>query len=181
MRLSVSSRCLSPSPRGWRSLPPVPCIAVSVADSWTGEAISELLKRLIAQMGRPAAYLKDGGREWQKAADLREPHGLASPCLDDISHAAANRLKRYSQHHPTLALLVGLRACLDELPACKARLKRFQGDAQGVLACQKSLKTQGLSHDTLTQCQPLIGKMPSAPVRQELEAYLEYELATAKT
>ncbi len=76
------------------SLSHVHCIAVCVADSWTGEAIAEVLKRLIAQLGRPAASLKDCGRERQKAADLLEPQGLASPCIDDISHAAANRLKR---------------------------------------------------------------------------------------
>src|SRR5205823_4149926 len=76
------------------------CLAVSVADSWTGEALAEMLKRLIAQMGRPAAYLKDGDSELQKAADLLEPYGLASPCIDDISHAAANMLKHYSQPHP---------------------------------------------------------------------------------
>jgi hypothetical protein len=50
-----------------------------------------------------------------------------------------------------------------------------------MLACQKILKTKGLSHDTLAECQPLIAEMPSAPVRQEFEAYLEYELAIAKT
>ena len=65
-----------------------------------GEAIAEVLKRLIAQMGRPAAYLKDGGSELQKAVDVLEPQGLASPCIDDISHAAANMLKHYYQHHP---------------------------------------------------------------------------------
>ena len=55
---------------GAPSLHHVHCIAVSVADSWTGQALAEMLKRLIAQMGRPAAYLKDGGSELQKAADL---------------------------------------------------------------------------------------------------------------
>ena len=44
--------------------------------------------------------LKDGGSELQKAVDLLEPHGLASPCIDDLSHAAANMLKHYYQHHP---------------------------------------------------------------------------------
>ena len=224
---------------GAPSLNHVHCIAVSVADSWTGEAISELLKRLIAQIGRPAAYLKDSGRELQKAVDLLEPHGLSSRCIDDISHAAANMLKRYYQHHPAFArfwsacgrvsgqlkqtllaclapptvrtkarfmnvhrlfswadrllklspaggakagsILARLRACLDELPACKGLIKRFRADAQGLLACQKILKTKGLSHDTLAQCQPLIAEMPSALVRQEFAAYLEYELATATT
>ena len=221
------------------SLNHVHCIAVCVADSWTGDAIAELLKRLIAQLGRPAAYLKDGGSELQKAVDGLEPHGLASPCIDDISHAAANMLKRYYQHHPAFerflsacgrvsgqlkqtllaclapptvrtkarfmnvhrlfswadrllklspaggakagSILARLRACLDELPACKALIQRFQGDAQGLLACQEILKTKGLCHDTLAQCQPLIAEMPSARVRQEFEAYLEYELATATT
>ena len=221
------------------SLNHVHCLAVSVADSWSGDAISELLKRLIAQLGRPAAYLKDGGSELQKAVDGLELQGLASPCIDDISHATANMLKRYYQHHPAFerflaacgrvsgqlkhtllaglaappvrtkarfmnvhrlfswadrllklspaggakagSLLARLRACLDELPACKDLIKRFQGDAQGMLACQKILKTKGLSHDTLAQCQPLIAAMPSARVRQEFAAYLAYELATATT
>jgi hypothetical protein len=78
----------------------VHCIGVAVADSWTGETIAELLKRLIAQMGRPAAYLKDNGSELHKAAALLADDGLASPCLDDISHAAAGMLKRTYQYHP---------------------------------------------------------------------------------
>jgi hypothetical protein len=40
---------------GAPSLAHAPCIAVSVADSWTGDTIAELLKRLIATLGRPAA------------------------------------------------------------------------------------------------------------------------------
>jgi hypothetical protein len=224
---------------GAPSLNHVHCLAVSVADSWTGEALAEMLKRLIAQMGRPAAYLKDCGSELQKAADLLEPHGLASPCIDDISHAAATMLKHYYQHHPAFerflsacgrvsgqlkqtllaclapptvrtkarfmhvhrlfswadrllklspaggakagSILARLRACMDELPACKDLIKRFRADAQGLLECQEILKTKGLSHDTLAQCQPLICEIPSALVRQEFEAYLEYQLATAKT
>src|SRR6516162_87886 len=221
------------------SLCHVHCIGVSVAESWTGEAIADVLDRLIAQMGRPAAYLKDGGSELHKAADLLEERGLGSPCIDDISHAAAGMLKRYYQSHPAFerflsacgsvsgklkhtllaclapptvrtkarfmhvhrlvtwaqrllqlspaggakagSILARLRACLDELPACKALIKRFGADAQGLLECQKILKTKGLSHDTLAQCKPWISAMPSAPLRLEFEAYLEYQLATAKT
>ena len=221
------------------SLNHVHCLTVSVADSWSGEAIAEVLKGLIAQSGRPAAYLKDSGRELQKAVDVLAPHGLANPCIDDISPAAAGMLKRYYQDHPAFerflsacgrvsgqlkqtllaclapptvrtkarfmnvhrlfcwadrllklspaggakagSILARLRACLDELPACKALIKRFRADAQGLLACQAILKTKGLSHDTLAQCQPLIGEMPSALVRQEFEAYLAYELDIATT
>jgi hypothetical protein len=224
---------------GAPALDHVHCIAVSVADSWTGEAIAELLKRLIAQMGRPAAYLKDGGSKLQKAVEVLEPQGLGSPCIDAISHAAAHMLKHYYQHHPAFerflsacgrvsgqlkqtllaclapptvrtkarfmnvhrlfswadrllklspaggakagSILARLRACMDELPGCKELIQRFRGDAQALLACQQILKTPGLSHDTLAQCQPLIGEMPSALVRREFEAYVARQLTTAKT
>jgi hypothetical protein len=217
----------------------VHCIGVSVGESWTGEAIADVLDRLIAHMGRPAAYLKDGGSELHKAADVLEARGLGSPCIDDISHAAAGMLKHYYQHHPaferflsacgrvsgklkqtilaclapptvrtkarfmnvhrlftwaerllhlsppggakTGSLLARLRSCMDELPACKDLIKRFCADAQGLRECQQIVKTKGLCHDTLAQCQPLISAMPSAPLRLEFAAYLAYQLATAKT
>src|SRR5207245_5898181 len=199
------------------SLDRVHCIGVSVADSWTGDTIAELLGRLIAVMGRPAAYLKDGGGDLHKAVALLDEQGLASPCIDDISHAVAGMLKRSYQDHPTLATflaacgrvsgklkhtilaclappkvrtkarfmsvyrlftwadqvlglspaggakpgstLAKLRACLDQLPACKAFIKRFRTDAHGLLECQKILKTNGLSHDTRAQCEPLMATM----------------------
>ena len=224
---------------GAPSLAHAHCIAVSVADSWTGDTIAELLKRLIAILGRPAAYLKDAGSELHTAADLLADQGLASPCIDDISHAAAGMLKRYYQHHPAFepfvsacgrvsgklkqtllaclapptvrtkarfmnvhrlftwaerllqlspaggakagSILARLRACMDELPACKDLIKRFRADASGLLDCQQILKTKGLSHDTLAQCEPRIAEMPSAALRLEFSAYLKYELATAKT
>jgi hypothetical protein len=224
---------------GALSLAHTHCIAVSVADAWTGEAIAEVLKRLIAQMGRPAAYLKDAGSELHKAVDLLDDLRLHSPSIDDLSHAAASMLKRYDQNHPAFerfvsacgrvsgklkqtllaclapptvrtkarfmhvhrlfswaeqllqlspaggakagSILARLRACLDELPTCKDLIKRFRGDAQGLLACQQILKTQGLCHDTLAQCELLIDAMPTATVRQEFHAYLAVQLETAKS
>jgi hypothetical protein len=74
-----------------------------------------------------------------------------------------------------------LRACLDQLPACKALIKRFRADALGLLECQKILKIKGLSHDTRAQCAPLIATMPSSALRQEFRAYLDFELETATT
>src|SRR6266700_2954788 len=61
------------------SLDCVHCLGVSVADSWTGDTIAALLSRLIAVMGRPAAYLKDGGGDLHKAVALLDEQGLASP------------------------------------------------------------------------------------------------------
>jgi len=221
------------------SLDRVHCIGVSVAEAWTGDTIADLLDRLIAQMGRPAAYLKDGGSDLHKAVATLDEQGLGSPCIDDISHAVAGMLKRTSQAHPALATfltacgqvsgklkhtilaclappkvrtkarfmnvhrlftwadqvltlspaggakqgsaLAKLRACLDQLPACKALIKRFRTDAHGLLECQKILKMQGLSHDTRAQCEPLIATMSSCALRQEFRAYLDFELETATT
>ncbi len=217
----------------------VRCLAVSVAVSWTGDTLADLLKRLIAVMGRPAAYLKDGGSDLHKAIDVLEAQGLASPSIDDISHAVANMLKRRYHDHPQFATfmsacgrvsgklkhtllaclapptvhtkarfmnvhrlvtwadrlltlspaggakagssLAKLRACLDALPSCKALIKRFRDDAVPLLACQKILKTQGLSHATLAQCEPLIDAIASSTVRREFAGYLQYQLQTATT
>jgi hypothetical protein len=224
---------------GALSVQQVPCMGVCVADSWTGEAIAEVLKRLIAQMGRPAASLKDGGSELHKAIDELAERGLASPCIADVAHAAAGMRKRVDQHHPAFERFVSacgrvsgklphtllaclapppvrttarfmqvhrlctwaekllklspaggaksgsifarLRACLDALPGCKALIKRFRADAQGLLECQKILKTKGLCQDTLGQCEPCIDAMPSAALRLEFRAYLEHQLETATT
>jgi hypothetical protein len=221
------------------SLGQVRCLAVSVAVSWTGDTLADLLKRLIAVMGRPAAYLKDAGSELHKAIDVLDAQGLASPAIDDISHAVANMLKRRYHDHPTFSTFVSacgrvsgklkhtllacltppsvhtkarfmnvhrlvtwadrllhlspaggaragstlakLRACLDALPACKALIKRFRDDAMPLLACQKLLKTRGLSHATLAQCAPLIDTIPSQAVRREFAGSLQYQLETAKT
>lgn len=215
------------------------CIGVAVAPSWSGETIAEVLKRLIAVMGRPAAYLKDGGGELRKAIDELQTQGLDSPCLDDLSHAVASMLKRLYQDHPDFdtflsacgrvsghlkqtllaclapptvrtkarfmnvhrlftwadrvlklspagnakagSMLAKLRANLDQLPACKALIKRFRCDASGLLECQKILKRDGLSHTTRAQCEPLIETMASAVLRREFRAYLDYELGTATT
>lgn len=217
----------------------VRCIGVALADSWTGETIAELLKRLIAQMGRPVAYLKDRGSDLHKATALLQDEGLGSLCLDDVSHAAAGMLKRTYQHHPAFerfvsacgrvsgklkqtllaclvpptvrpkarfmkvhrlftwaervlrlsppggakrgSILAKLRGALDDLPDCKDLIKRFQGDAGALLACQEILKTQGLGTATVAQCEPLIEAMPTTAIRQEFRAYLAHQLETATT
>ncbi len=75
-------------------------IAVSVSPSWSGERLADLLERVISVGGRPAADLKDGGSELQKAVDLLRKRGLRSPVLDAISHAVAHRLKRRDEKPP---------------------------------------------------------------------------------
>jgi len=224
---------------GAPSLEHARCMGVSVADAWTGDTIAEFLGRLIARVGRPAAYLKDGGGDLRNAVACLEEQGLGSPCIDDMSHAVAAMLKRSYQDHPAFETFVSacgrvsgnvkqtilaclappkvrtkarfmnvhrlftwadrvlhlspsggaktgsplakLRACLEQLPACKALITRFRGDASGLLACQQIVKMQGLSHATLAQCEPRLATMPSAALRQEFRASLAFELETATT
>src|SRR5262249_38788562 len=80
----------------------------------------------------------------------------------------------------TGSVLAKLRSCLDELPACRTLIRQFRDDAVALLACQKMLKTHGLTHDTLHQCEPLLDTMASARVRQEFSRYLQYQFETAK-
>jgi hypothetical protein len=92
-----------------RSLARVHWIGVSVAEAWTGDARADLLDRLIAQMGRPAAYLKDGGSDRPKAVATLDEQGLGSPGIADISPAVAGLRKRTSPAHPAWATF--LTAC----------------------------------------------------------------------
>jgi hypothetical protein len=77
------------------------------------------------------------------------------------------------------SVLAKLRTGLDELPACRTLIRQFRNDAVALLACQQMLKTRGLSHDTLTQCEPLLDTMASVRVRQEFARYLHHQLETA--
>ena len=74
-----------------------------------------------------------------------------------------------------------MRVGLEQLPACKALIKRFRADALGLRACPKILKQTGLSHDTRAQCQPRLDAMPSSALRLECNASLACELETAMT
>lgn len=97
LALDARHHHLSP---GAPSLAQLHCLAVAVADSWTGEAVADLLQRLIGSMGRPVAFLKDGGTELAKATDLLDERGLGTSLIADVSHAVANLLKHQYAQHP---------------------------------------------------------------------------------
>lgn len=217
----------------------VHCVAVSVADSWTGEAIADFIKQIIPVTGRPAAYLKDGGTDLKKAIRLLKDEKLESPTIDDISHVIANMLKHRYHDHPLFetflsscgrvsgklkqtilaclappkvqtkarfmnvhrlikwadqlltlsppgaaaknSILSKLRTCLDKLPSCRAFIRRFRADVTPLLACQKILKTKGLSDDSLAQCEPLIQTIASPDLRCDFQSYLHKQMEIAKT
>lgn len=234
LALNVHHHKTEPDPPGFKD---VRCVAVCVAESWTGEAISALLKRLIAVLGRPAAYLKDAGTDLHKSIRLLDEQGLGSLSIDDISHVIANLLKRWYHDHPMFetflstcsrvagnlkqtilacltppkvrtkarfmnlhrliawadrllklsppggarkgSVLSKLRACMDGLPACRSFIRQFQADAVPLLECEKILKTRGLSHSTLAECEPFIQAIPSGGVRQGFQTYLQEQLGIA--
>lgn len=91
---------------GAPSLQNVKCVAVSVADTWTGETIAVLLQKIIARIGSPVAYLKDGGTDLGKAVRLLNEKGLPGSSIDDISHFVANLLKHEYQEHPMFDVFI---------------------------------------------------------------------------
>jgi len=101
----------------------VSCVGVSVKVSWTGEAVAAFVQRLISVVGRPAAFLKDGGTELAKAGKLLDERGFPILMIDDISHVVANLLKHEYKEHPQFDIFIS---------ACGAASKKLK---QTVLAC----------------------------------------------
>jgi len=99
------------------------CVGVCVAPSWTGEKVAVFLNKIITTLGRPTAYLKDGGTDLSKAVRLLTEQGRGSPCIDDISHKIANFVKHEYQNHPLFATFIS---------ACGKVSKNFK---QTLLAC----------------------------------------------
>lgn len=221
------------------SLQNVHCVAVSVALSWTGEEIAAFLRKVMAVVGQPSAFLKDGGSDLAKAARLLEEGGFSTSSIADISHVIANLLKHAYSTHPMFdaflsacgkasqklkqtvlaclappkvstkarfmnlhrlvvwadrllrhsppggvakrSLLARLRESFDQLPACKGFLRGFLRDATPLLACQKLLKTKGLSYETGQECEALIEVIPpSSPVRIGFTNWIEEQLQVAE-
>lgn len=88
------------NPMNAPTLKQLKCIAVSVSHSWTGETIASLLEKVIAQLGKPKGYLKDGGTDLGKAVRLLNEKDMGSVSIDDISHYTANLLKHEYSKHP---------------------------------------------------------------------------------
>lgn len=157
LALNAHHHQLSPAAPG---LQDVHCMAVSVADSWTGESIAAFLERLIASAGRPAAYLKDGGTDLQKAIRLLDEQGLASPCIEDISHVIANLLKWWYQDQPIFE------AFLSACGRVSGKLK------QTVLACLAPPKVQTKArfmnvHRLIRWADRLLGLSPAGGARKD--------------
>src|SRR5215831_1696542 len=132
----------------------------AVSPSWTGERLADLLERIIAVVGRPAAYLKDGGSELKKATDVLRERGLGSPVIDDISHAVAHMLKRRYETHPQFATF---------LSACGRVSSRLQ---HTVLACLPPPQVQTTSrfmhgHRLVRWADRVLGLLPAGRAKTD--------------
>ena len=78
----------------------VHCVAVAVAVSWTGDNIADFLSKVIKVLGRPVAFLKDGGKDLAKAVRVLNERGHIIRSIDDVSHVVANLLKHEYSDHP---------------------------------------------------------------------------------
>ena len=79
------------------------------------------------------------------------------------------------------SLLSKLRKSLDDLPQCKQFIQRFLKDMTPLMACQKIIKSKGLSHKTYEQCKEIIDSMPISPsIRIGFNQWIDEQLCIAK-
>lgn len=96
----------------------------------------------------------------------------------------AHRLLQHtpSDHASHDTVVTRLQAKLGELPECRPFIARFLRDAQVLLACQKLLKTTGLSPASYAACQPLLHTMPAeSPVRRGFQEWADQQLHVCRT
>lgn len=80
------------------------------------------------------------------------------------------------------SMLYKLRNSLEELPSCKAFIKRFLRDAIPLLKCQGILKNKGLNLETYKKSEELISTLPvTSSIRIGFSDWAKQHLAIAVT
>lgn len=149
----------------------VRCIGVKVEFSWVGETVADFLQKIIAVLGRPSAFLKDGGGNLSKAVKILDNRGFPSIEIEDISHVVANLLKREYEKHPQFKAFIS---------ACGKASKMLK---QTVLACLAPPKVSTKSRfmnlhrlvrwaDMLLKHSP-VGRVRNGSLLEKLRASLE--------
>jgi len=156
------------------SLADISCVAIAVAKSWTGEKIADFLQQVIHITGKPAAYLKDGGRDLMKAVRLLNERGFSSLSIDDVAHVVANLLKNcYTKH---LSYDIFISACgqaskklkqtllaffVPPKVSTKARFMNIHRLVKWAQAMLKHLPTDTASENSsVTKLKTALGKLP---------------------
>lgn len=71
-------------------------VGLKVSETWKGEDVAEALREIFEKSGKPAAILKDGGKDLKRGVELyREQVEDAAGIhvIEDVGHVAANALK----------------------------------------------------------------------------------------
>jgi len=71
-------------------------VGLKVSETWKGEDVCEALREIFEKSGKPAAILKDGGKDLKRGVELyRETVEDAAGIhvIEDVGHVAANALK----------------------------------------------------------------------------------------
>lgn len=130
-----------------------------------GKASQKLKQTILACLAPPKTSTK---------ARFMNLHRLVVWAERVLKHFPAGRAARGS-------LVAKLRASLDQLPACRAFIRRFLRDATPLLECQKLLKAKGLSYETSQECETLIEAIPpSSPVRIGFTNWSKEQLKVAE-
>lgn len=94
----------------------------------------------------------------------------------------ADRLLRHSPkgRSPKGSVLSRLRSAIDQIPKCRNFISRFLRDADSLLACQRILKSEGLSRESYEECKKLLEAVPPrSSVRQGFADWAERQLGVA--
>lgn len=79
------------------------------------------------------------------------------------------------------SLLAKLRTGMDNLPACRSFIQRFQRDAKMLLECQSILKNRGLSNQTIKECEYRLEAIsPCSQIRARFVSWMRSQLETAE-
>lgn len=131
-----------------------------------GTASKKLKQTVLACLAPPKVSTK---------ARFMNLHRLVTWADQILKHSPRGRASEDS-------VLAKLRAGLGTIPACKPFIQRFLRDAQALLACQKLLKQQGLSQESLRACHRLVEALPpNSAVRTALMAWAERQLEVARS
>jgi len=169
------------------------CVAVAVAKSWTGEGIANFLEQVIHITGKPAAYLKDGGRDLMKAVRLLNERGFSSLSIDDISHVVANLLRNEYTKHPLYDVFIS--ACgqasknlkqtmlaffAPPQVSTKARFMNIHRLVKWAQAALKHSPAGGVSQDSpVAKLRKALGKLPEC--KSFIERFLRDAIALLKS
>lgn len=174
--LHKAIRLLDEQTLGSPSIDDISHVIANLLKWWYGDHL--MLETFLSACGRVSSKLKQ-----TILACLIPPKTHTKARFMNLHRLVAwgNRLLKLSPVGGAKAasILSKLRSCFDKLPSCRAFIKSFLEDAEPLLECQKILKTQGLSHGTLAQCEPFVQAIPSAGLRGAFDTYLHKQMEVA--